>query len=118
MSLHKTQTKTKTLFSQALLSLFFFVSSLIKGVVGGFIYRQAPVAGRCMLNVLLMEQIMSKIGFFRALTEDERERREGRWKGRGENLSAEHSTSTDLSLCLAAHHTLSQDSCIEEATVI
>lgn len=55
----------------------FFVSSLIKGVVGGFIYRQAPAAGRCRLNVLLMEQIMSKIGFFRALTEDERERREG-----------------------------------------
>lgn len=51
----------------------FFVSSLIKGAVGGFIYRRAPAAGRSGLNVLLMEKIMSKTGFFRALTEDERE---------------------------------------------
>lgn len=76
LSMHETQTKTKTLLSQGLLclfSFFLFVSSLIKGAVGGFIYRRAPAAGRCRLNVLLMEQIMSKTRFFRALTEDERQ---------------------------------------------
>lgn len=56
-------------FIRPAVSLFFFslfVSSLIKGAVGGFIYRRAPAAGRCRLNVLLMEQIMSKTRFFQS----------------------------------------------------
>lgn len=66
---------------------FFFLSffvvvcvpSPIKDAVGGFIYRRAAAAGRCRLNVLLMEQIMSKAGFFSALSPRMKgKRREGR----------------------------------------
>lgn len=74
-----------------LLFIFFCVRALgsIKGAVGGFIYRRAAAAGQ--LNVLLMEQIMSKdffssprLSFFfsscRTLAQDERERRERQMK--------------------------------------
>lgn len=60
----------------------------IKGAAGGFIYRRAAAAGQ--LNVLLMEQIMSKdffsslhFSFFfsaRTLAQDERERRQRQMK--------------------------------------
>lgn len=70
--------------------LFFCVCApgSIKGAAGGFIYRQAAAAGQ--LNVLLMEQIMSKdffsslrFSFFfsaRTLAQDERERRQRQMK--------------------------------------
>lgn len=47
-----------------LLFIFFCRVSPIKGAAGGFIYRRAAAAGQ--LNVLLMEQIMSK-DFFSSL---------------------------------------------------
>lgn len=47
-----------------------------------------------------------------------RMKEEGRWKGGGGELPAGHNNSSDPSLCLSTHCSLSQDSCKEPTSVL